>query len=634
MVQVLQSSPAREQETLMRKLKVGKLSLGLFVLVVLAGCGREHAQSPALPAVISTSPANGATGVVLNTAVSVGFSVVMAPATINTSTFTLTGPGGAAVTGAVSYTGTTATFTPASALAPKTVYVATVTTGAQDPTGAALAANFTFSFTTGTIPTVVSTNPLNGAINVPINQKITATFSEAMNSTTVTASGTFTLAVAGAGGAAVPGTVTYVAATNTATFAPTANLLPSTQYTATITTAAQNPAGNSLLINAVWSFTTGKIPDTTPPTIILTLPASAATSVPTNQKITATFSKVMDPATITASGTFTLAVAGVGGAAVPGTVSYAGSAATFTPTANLAANTQFTATVTNAAKDLSGNALVAGAKPNPWSFTTAAGPNTTAPTITLTSPADADINVLLNKAVNATFSTAMDPVTITAPGTFTLAVAGAGGAAITGNVTYDSVNHIVTFTPAADLTASTTYTATISSAAKDLAGNALAAGSIANPWSFTTGASVGPVGPNLGVASTFGAFGGGAGITNQGINTVINGNIGTTGVSTVITGFRCWCRMYLHGNGKQYRARQRKYLYRSAASNRGLPDRRHRYHVRNRDSGGHRCARRLQQSFARFASWRYGSRGRPARRTCASSRHIQSRGRRISDHWL
>jgi hypothetical protein len=70
--------------------------------VVLAGCGREHAQSAALPAVISNSPANGATGVVVNTAVSVGFSVVMAPATINTSTFTLTGPGGAAVTGAVS----------------------------------------------------------------------------------------------------------------------------------------------------------------------------------------------------------------------------------------------------------------------------------------------------------------------------------------------------------------------------------------------------------------------------------------------------------------------------------------------------------------------------------------------------
>jgi len=37
--------------------------------------------------------------------------------------------------------------------------------------------------------------------------------------------------------------------------------------------------------------------------------------------------------------------------------------------------------------------------------------------------------------------------------------------------------------------------------------------------------------------SIFGAFGGTAGITNQGINTVINGAIGTTAVATKVTGF-------------------------------------------------------------------------------------------------
>lgn len=268
----------------------------------------------------------------------------------------------------------------------------------------------------------------------------------------------------------------------------------------------------------------------------LTIPASGATAVPTNQKITATFSKPMDSATVVAAGTFIVAVAG-GGAAVPGTVSYAGSTATFTPTSNLTASTQFTATITSAAKDLSGNALVAGSVPNPWSFTTGTTTDTTAPTITLTNPANAATNVLLNSTVTATFSKAMDPVTIAAAGTFTVAVAGAGGAAVAGSVTYDSASQIATFTPAANLTATTQYTATISNAAKDLAGNALASGAKANPWSFTTGASVGATGPNLGAASTFGAFGGGAGITNQGINTVINGDIGTTGASTLVTGF-------------------------------------------------------------------------------------------------
>ena len=49
--------------------------------------------------------------------------------------------------------------------------------------------------------------------------------------------------------------------------------------------------------------------------------------------------------------------------------------------------------------------------------------------------------------------------------------------------------------------------------------------------------------PALGAAAAFGGFGGGAGMTNQGVNTVITGaqgqpvSIGTTGASTTMTGF-------------------------------------------------------------------------------------------------
>jgi hypothetical protein len=41
----------------------------------------------------------------------------------------------------------------------------------------------------------------------------------------------------------------------------------------------------------------------------------------------------------------------------------------------------------------------------------------------------------------------------------------------------------------------------------------------------------------LGLAITFGAFGGSAGVTNQGINTVVNADLGTTAASTLVTGF-------------------------------------------------------------------------------------------------
>ena len=535
----------------MRKVIISKFpavrtaSILVFLLILIfAGCGREQAPVSA-PLVVSVSPANAATSVAVTSLVTATFNKAMNPTSLNTTSFTLAGPAGAAVAGTVASSGTTATFTPATPLAASSIYTGTITTGATDTIGNTLANNFVWSFTTGNIPTVISTNPLNAAINIPINRKITATFSEAMNPATVTTAGVFALTVT-TGGAVVPGTATYVAIDNTVIFSPTANLLPNKQYTATISTAAQNAAGNGLAANYVFSFTTGATADLTAPTITSTVPASAAINVPTNQTITATFSKPMDPSTITASGTFTVAVAGVGGAAVAGTVSYTGNIATFKPTANLAASTQFTATITVAAKDLSGNALAVGAAPNPWSFTTGTGPNTTAPTITLTSPANAATGVALNAAVNATFSTAMNPLTITAPGTFTLSVAGANGAAVTGTVTYNSQTNIATFTPSANLTASTEYTATVSNAAQDLSGNALAAGLVPNPWSFTTGLVAGPVGPNLASAATFGSFGGGAGITNQGINTVINGDIGTTGASTLVTGF------HDHGTGCIY----------------------------------------------------------------------------------
>ncbi|EMY78525.1 PF11999 family protein [Leptospira weilii serovar Ranarum str. ICFT] len=49
--------------------------------------------------------------------------------------------------------------------------------------------------------------------------------------------------------------------------------------------------------------------------------------------------------------------------------------------------------------------------------------------------------------------------------------------------------------------------------------------------------TAGPSAPDLRSAATFASFGGGAGITNQGTITSITGDMGTTGASTMITGF-------------------------------------------------------------------------------------------------
>jgi hypothetical protein len=86
---------------------------------------------------------------------------------------------------------------------------------------------------------------------VAINQIITATFSEAMDPSTVSTT-TFTL---NQGTTPVAGTVSYTGVT--ATFTPAGNLAPLTTYTATITTGAMDLAGNALAADFSWSFTTG-----------------------------------------------------------------------------------------------------------------------------------------------------------------------------------------------------------------------------------------------------------------------------------------------------------------------------------------------------------------------------------------
>ncbi len=483
------------------------------------------------PVVLSTLPLNGATGVALNQVLSATFSQTMNCATLASpaTSFVVTGPGTTSVAGTVACSGAVATFTPAADLIVNTVYTATITTGAHSQGGAPLAANYVWMFRTlpaPTPPTVISTVPANLAVNVPINQALSATFSVAMTPTTINAT-TFTLT--GPGTTPVTGAVAYVAAGSTATFTPTASLVPNTVYTATITTGAQNLADTPLAQNYVWTFTTGATV-VVPPTVISTIPLAGATNVPANQAVSATFSVPMNPATINST---TFMLTGPGTTPVTGLVAYAaiGNTLTFTPTANLVANTLYTATITTGAQNLAGTGL---ATNYVWTFTTGA-PVVVPPEIISTLPVNGANNVPLTQAVSATFTEAMNPLTIT-NATFQLTQ---GGNAVAATLSYDAITFTATLTPTVALLPNTTYTAMVTSGATDLAGDPLGTTGAPDPWTFTTAAAIVPppiiLGPTI---SLFGGFGGGAGITNQGLLSAINnGDIGTTGASSLITGF-------------------------------------------------------------------------------------------------
>jgi hypothetical protein len=248
---------------------------------------------------------------------------------------------------------------------------------------------------------VSSTDPANAATGFAIGGNIAATFSEAMNPSTITPAN-FTLKQ---GTTPVPGAVTFVG--TIATFNPTSNLAPDTSYTATVTIGVKDLAGNALTSDHVWSFTTGATADTTPPTVSSTDPTDKATGVPVNGRITAAFSEAINPLTVT-NVTFTLKQ---GSTVVSGGVtSLSTTTATFIPTKVLAPTTSYTATVTTGVKDLAGNAL---AVTKTWSFTTAATADTTAPFVRSTDPADGARDVPVKGGIEAVFSESMDTSTLT-----------------------------------------------------------------------------------------------------------------------------------------------------------------------------------------------------------------------------
>lgn len=208
------------------------------------------------PTATGTSPSDGATDVALNAKVAVVFDMPMGP--LSGARFTLK-QGTTVVAGTVanSADGTSATFKPTTSLTASTAFTATVAAGAMSAVGVAMAADYTWSFTTGTAPdaaapVVSGMFPAAAATDVAINTRIAATFNKAMDPLSITAA---TLTVKH-DTTAVAGHVTYGPGT-TATFTPTGDLAASTLFTVTLTTDVKDLHGNALASASTWTFTTG-----------------------------------------------------------------------------------------------------------------------------------------------------------------------------------------------------------------------------------------------------------------------------------------------------------------------------------------------------------------------------------------
>jgi len=181
--------------------------------------------------------------------------------------------------------------------------------------------------------------------------------------------------------------------------------------------------------------------------------------------------------------------------------------------------------------------------------TGAPGNSTSDPTVSSASPSDGatDVatstnssnNIVTGTTVTATFSQPMDPATIISPqagSLLTFTLKDTSGNNVPGTVAMNAANTVATFTPTASaLNPNTSYSATVTTAAKSAGGIAMA---IPIVWGFTTKAiaytAQAPV--NLGTAGTFTILSK-TGITDV-YKSAIVGNVGTspiTGAALLLT---------------------------------------------------------------------------------------------------
>ena len=402
-----------------------------------------YAADTAAPTVSVTSPASGATGVSVTVQPTATFSEAMSAASISASTFELRDASNALVSATVTYDAGTrsAILTPATALASQAVYTLTVHGGATDPrakdaAGNALAANSTWSFTTGAAA-VAATCPCD-----VFGASATPTTAAAADPNAVELGVRFSADAAGS----VTGIRFYKGSTNTGTHI--GNLWSTAGAKLGTATFTSETASGWQQVN------------------FATPVAIAANTVYIASYYAPKGNYAADSGYFAAAGVdkppLHLLKDGVAGG--NGTYAY-GSTSSF-PSSTYNATNYWVEPV----------------------FVTAAAVDSTPPVVLATSPASNSTSEGVVAAITATFSEALDPTTVT---TSTMSVTTSLGEPVSGTVAYNSTSRTATFTPSITLPASSTFKVLLVGGAtdpriKDVAGNALA-GNVT--WTFTTAAA-------------------------------------------------------------------------------------------------------------------------------------------------
>ena len=327
------------------------------------------ANVPPPPTVSLVSPTVDATGIPRTTPIVAVFDQAMNRASAEAAFSLKRTSDGAPVAGRFDWRGNTLIFLPNSPLANGTSYTAIEGTGALGPAGIALEAPKSWQFTTATQPLIAAVVPAENATEILPNAPIVAAFDTAMDKPSAQAA--FSLKRT-SDGTQINGSFGWNG--SALIFKPDTDLVGGAQYTAGVSTAAKDLAGNPLPVARTWHFTT-----TDHPIIDLVDPADGVSDAWRTFAPLANFNKPMEKPSTEAA--FSLEKTN-DGAPVSGSFSWFGNTLIFIPSSPLAANTQYTAAVAGTAKDLADNTL---SNPTTWRFATGSEMHPPTPQTTITS---------------------------------------------------------------------------------------------------------------------------------------------------------------------------------------------------------------------------------------------------------
>ncbi len=419
------------------------------------------------PIVLSMLPVNGAAGVAVNSTITfttneaIIRSVVGPVANPVFAFLPIWGAVQIAGTYSVDASNRIVTFTPATPYPANTtiVWYTNYTGQITDAAGNALQSLAT-QFTTGatadvTAPTLVSFTPADGATDLGPLAPITLTFSESISPAT----SDYNNVALFSGSTRI--NVGISRSNDNRMIFLSSSLTPDTTYTFVATSGIQDLSGNAFAGFSA-SFTTAPF-DATRPNVVTQRPTGSGVSPGTS--ITLFVDSALAPSTVPAA-TFV----SQNGLVVPGTVTVSGSGRTivFTPAAPFQPGSVVEIAITSAATDPSRNPLF----PYFGTFTVAADPAASVPTLVAATPVPFTINNPVNVRVDVEFSEALNPLTVTND-TFRVQLNGVG-APVEGALSLLPGNRIIHFVPATPLQADSYYSVTLSTGIQDTQGTAYA----------------------------------------------------------------------------------------------------------------------------------------------------------------